>query len=116
MNWLINIGLNLIGTWLFFTDRYLGRTDKTKKFDWKFWWRSNNQEIITTALLNTAFMLIIYQSVQTDNADTLLTGLPNWVSMFGVPGICFGLGAGFSWTIYELFKSKRKDVECKNVS
>lgn len=111
--WGLNIALNTLGIAVFFTDRYWGRIDKNKKFDFKYWLKDNAQEMTTTLLLNTSLMLLLFQTVKTESVDVMLSKLPDWVTLLGIPGLCLGLGAGFSWTIYELFKSKRKDVEAK---
>jgi drug/metabolite transporter (DMT)-like permease len=115
MSWLLNIGLNALGVALFFTDRFWGRIDKTKEFDWKFWLKDNGQEMTMTALLNASLVLLLYQSVKTESISTLLSNAPDWVSFIGIPGLCLALGAGFSWTVYSLFKSKSKDIEDKLV-
>jgi len=112
-SWLLNIGLNVLGIALFFTDRFWGRVDKTKNFDFKFWLKENGQEMTMTALLNASLVLLLYQSVKTESIATLLAGAPDWITMIGIPGICLALGAGFSWSVYELFKSKSKDIENK---
>ena len=106
MNWL----LNLIGILIFFINRFWNRTNKVVAFDWKYWLSDNFQEMATTLLLNLAFMLLIGKAIKTGSIEALLLKLPEWVTFLGVPGICFGLGAGLSWSLYELFKSKKDNI------
>jgi len=109
MNWI----LNLIGILIFFLNRFFKKDDKTSVFNWNFWFRDNYQEMITTVLLNLAFMLLINQAIKTDSIEALLAKLPEWLTFLGLPGICFALGAGLSWTLYELFKSKKENLVIK---
>lgn len=110
MNWL-SIVLNVIGIAIFFINRFFGRKDKSVPADAGYWMRDNWQEASTTLLLNAAFMLILFQLTKTNSIETLFAKLPDWVTFLGVPGICFALGLGLSWTLYELFKSKKDSVK-----
>lgn len=107
MNWL----LNLLGILIFFINRFKQRTHKTVSFKFKYWISDNFQEMATTLLLNLALMIILDQNIKSGTIDQLLLKLPDWVSILGIPGICFGLGAGLSWLLYELFRRKIKDAK-----
>ena len=107
MNWI----LNLLGILIFFINRFKQRTHKTVSFKFKYWIGDNFQEMATTLLLNLALMLILQMNIKNGTIDTLLAKLPEWVSILGVPGICFGLGAGLSWLFYELFRKKIKSTK-----
>ncbi len=102
MNWL----LNFIGILIFFINRFFGKTDKATTFNWKYWLKDNWQEGSTTLLLNIAFMLMIHFAMDEASVTALLAKLPDWLTFLGIPGICFILGAGASWGVYELFKAK----------
>lgn len=107
MNWI----LNLLGVLIFFINRFKRRTHKTEPFSFKYWIMDNFQEMATTLLLNLALMIILDMNIKSGSLDVLLAKLPEWVTLLGVPGICFGLGAGLSWLLYELFRKKIKDVK-----
>lgn len=107
MNWL----LNGIGILIFFINRFKRRTHKTEKFSFKYWITDNFQEMATTLLLNLALMIILQITIKDGTLETILVKLPDWVTILGVPGICFGLGSGLSWLLYELFRKKIKDVK-----
>jgi hypothetical protein len=107
MNWL----LNLIGVLIFFINRFNKRTKKTVAFSLRFWITDNFQEMATTLLLNLALMIILQININEGTLDLLLAKLPAWVNLLGVPGICFALGAGLSWLLYELFRKKVKDAK-----
>ncbi len=104
MNWI----LNLLGILIFFINRFKQRTHKTVSFKFKYWVEDNFQEMATTLLLNLALMIILQINLRDGTLDTVLAKLPEWVSILGVPGICFGLGAGLSWLLYEMFRKKVK--------
>lgn len=107
MNWV----LNFLGILIFFINRFKQRTRKTVSFKLKYWISDNIQEMATTLLLNLALMIILEQNIKTGTIDKLLLKLPEWVAILGIPGISFGLGAGLSWLLYELFRRKIKNVK-----
>lgn len=107
MNWI----LNLIGVLIFFINRFNKRSKKTVAFSFKFWVTDNFQEMASTLLVNLALMIILQENIKDGTLPELLAKFPEWVSILGVPGICLGLGAGFSWLLYELFRKKVKDAK-----
>jgi len=107
MNWI----LNFLGISIFFINRFKQRTHKTVSFKLKYWITDNFQEMATTLLLNLALMLILSENIKDGTLEPILAKLPEWVTILGVPGICFGLGAGLSWLLYELFRRKIKDAK-----
>jgi hypothetical protein len=102
--------LNFIGILIFFINRFFKREDSSTSFDLKFWILDNFQEMSTTLLLNLAFMLLIQLAIKQNSIEVLFAKLPEWLTFLGLPGICFSLGAGLSWTLYELFQSKKNNI------
>jgi len=100
MTWI----LNLIGMLIFFINRYYGREKKTIKFSLKFWFKDNFQEFSTTILFNLAAMIILH--MKNVPVDSAIAQMPDWIKVFGLPGLCFFLGLGLAWTAYKLFASK----------
>jgi len=106
MHWL----LNFLGILIFFINRFFDRKKQTEPFNWKFWLADNWQEASTSLLLNLSFMLLITKAINTGEIVTILQKLPFWLTLFGIPGVCFALGAGLSWSLYEMFKSKKDSL------
>jgi hypothetical protein len=107
MNWL----LNLIGIMIYFINRYAKRTKRTIAFSFKFWLRDNWAELVPVLLLNLALMIIIHLPDSAELIEKAFAKLPEWVSILGIPGVCFGLGLGLSSLFYEIFKKKVKDAK-----
>ncbi|MGE5457301.1 MAG: hypothetical protein ACM3RX_03000, partial [Methanococcaceae archaeon] len=97
----MNYLLNFLAVIVFFINRYFFRKKKTD-FDWHFWIQDNWPELSMTLLLNLIFMIMLHLP----EADAGLAKLPEWIMLFGKPGISIALGLGLSWGAYELFKRK----------
>jgi len=105
-NWILFI----LGTLAYFLIRYNNRTDKIKKFNFKFWLKDNWVQLSMALILDLAAMIILLDSG---------TNLTEWLKTFMPPGIAvstelvlslacgLGLGAGG----YEIFKKKFKEIK-----
>lgn len=60
-----------------------------------------------TILLNLIFMIMLHLP----EADEGISKLPDWLNMFGKPGISIALGLGLSWGTYEFIKRKVKNTK-----
>jgi len=107
----MNVLLNILGIFIFFINRFFGRKDESTPFSLKIWLSENWQEALTTIFLNAALMLLLINAINNGSIVTLLMKLPDWLTLLGIPGISFALGAGLSWTLYELFKSKKDSIK-----
>jgi hypothetical protein len=104
--------LFIIGTLAYFLIRYIGRTDKTKSFDFGFWLKDNWAELGVSLLLDLAVMIILMQS-DTDITTWLNKYLPEGVTVSAKLVVSLACGLGLGATIYAIFSKKVKDATDK---
>ena len=102
---LIDMALCLLGIMIYFINRYANRKGKTKP-SFRYWLNDNWPELVTTAALNAALMIIIHLPGTTVSFERLFAGLPFDMSVSGLPTLSFFLGLGLTASFYRMFKTK----------
>jgi hypothetical protein len=111
----MKIVLNIIGILIFFLVRLAGRANKKEPLSWRYWIKSNLEQLLTIALFDASFMIFFFQGGLKLNFEKL-TFLPDWIQLAGDLATCWLIGLLLSWAGYVGYKKVILDRREKPVT